>query len=50
MVDSGARESGGNKSFAARMLGISRDTLRYRLSKMKEELGSKILRPGERLI
>lgn len=28
-------KTGGNKSSAARMLGISRDTLRYRLSKLK---------------
>ena len=31
----------GNKSLAARMLGISRDTLRYRLSKLNEAAGPK---------
>ena len=37
MVIQALEKSGGNKSLAARMLGISRDTLRYRLSKLNEE-------------
>ncbi|MDP2914498.1 MAG: sigma-54 dependent transcriptional regulator [Candidatus Aminicenantes bacterium] len=37
MVIQALEKSGGNKSLAARRLGISRDTLRYKLSKLKEE-------------
>ena len=41
MVIQAFEKAGGNKSLAARMLGISRDTLRYRLSKLNEEPGPK---------
>ncbi|HEV2177301.1 MAG TPA: sigma-54 dependent transcriptional regulator [Terriglobia bacterium] len=34
MIREAVRRAGGNKSEAARMLGLSRNTLRYRLSKM----------------
>jgi len=36
MVVQALEKAGGNKSLAARMLGISRDTLRYRLAKLEE--------------
>jgi two-component system, NtrC family, response regulator AtoC len=33
MIEEALREAGGNQTKAARRLGISRDTLRYRLKK-----------------
>jgi len=36
MLIQALERAGGNKSLAARMLGISRDTLRYRLAKLNE--------------
>ena len=39
MVERALVQAQGNKSRAARLLGISRDTLRYRLKKMKEDAG-----------
>jgi two-component system response regulator AtoC len=36
LVIQALEKAGGNKSLAARMLGISRDTLRYRLGKLNE--------------
>jgi two-component system response regulator AtoC len=41
MVIQALEKAGGNKSLAARMLGISRDTLRYRLGKLNERAGPK---------
>jgi len=41
MVIQALEKAGGNKSLAARMLGISRDTLRYRLAKLDEGAGPK---------
>jgi len=41
MVIQALKKAGGNKSSAARMLGISRDTLRYRLAKLDEEVDPK---------
>ena len=40
MVEQALVKTGGNKSKAARLLGISRDALRYKLKKIKEEAGS----------
>jgi transcriptional regulator with PAS, ATPase and Fis domain len=40
MVEQAMVKSEGNKSKAARFLGISRDALRYKLKKTKEEAGS----------
>jgi DNA-binding NtrC family response regulator len=34
MIKEALRRAGGNKSQAARLLGLSRNALRYRLSKM----------------
>jgi DNA-binding protein Fis len=33
MIEQALRESGGNQTQAAQRLGVSRDTLRYRLKK-----------------
>jgi two-component system response regulator AtoC len=41
MVIQALEKAGGNKSLAARTLGISRDTLRYRLGKLDKRAGSK---------
>jgi DNA-binding NtrC family response regulator len=41
MVIQALEKAGGNKSLAARRLGISRDTLRYRLGKLNEGPGPK---------
>jgi len=41
MVIHALGKAGGNKSLAARMLGISRDTLRYRLGKLNEKAAPK---------
>jgi DNA-binding protein Fis len=35
MIDQALREAGGNQAKAARLLGITRDTLRYRMAKFK---------------
>ena len=40
MVEQALVKAGGNKTKAARLLGISRDALRYKLKKTKEEAGS----------
>ena len=40
MVEQALVKSGGNKSKAARLLGISRDALRYKLKKINEKAGS----------
>ena len=39
MVERAIEKAGGNKTKAARLLGISRDAMRYKLKKMKEETG-----------
>jgi two-component system response regulator AtoC len=41
MLIQALENAAGNKSLAARMLGISRDTLRYRLAKLNEEASRK---------
>jgi two-component system response regulator AtoC len=41
MVIQALEKAGGNKSLAARTLGISRDTLRYRLGKLDKRAGPK---------
>ena len=40
MIREALRRAGGNKSQAARMLGLTRNALRYRLSQMGLESGS----------
>jgi DNA-binding NtrC family response regulator len=35
LIESALKQAGNNKSEAARLLGLSRDTLRYRLEKYK---------------
>jgi DNA-binding NtrC family response regulator len=35
LIDSALQQAGNNKSKAARLLGLTRDTLRYRLEKYK---------------
>lgn len=37
MIEAALRRTGGNQTHAARLLGITRDTLRYRLQKLKLE-------------
>jgi DNA-binding protein Fis len=39
MIERALRESGGNQTRAAKRLGITRDTLRYRLKKFGIQLG-----------
>jgi len=39
MVEQAMAKAGGNKTKAARLLGISRDAMRYKLKKLKEEAG-----------
>ena len=35
MIEQALKEAGGNQAKAARLLGVSRDTLRYRVAKFK---------------